>query len=361
MVVVHVAVFLAGAVLVVATLLSAVRTVVLPRAIPAVLTRYIFITSRALFGLRTSRARTYEDRDRIMALYAPLTLLLLPGVWLVLVLGGYTAMFWSLGAGSLRSAYATSGSSLLTLGFKTPGDLPSETLAFSEAALGIGLLALLISYLPSIYGSFNRRETLIALLESRAGTPPSAVELMLRFHRIGGIDRLDALWPPWEQWFADVQESHTSLPALVFFRSPDPRFSWVTAAGAVLDAAAFTASSIDVPPPPEAALTVRAGFLCLRRIGDFFQIPYDPDPQPTDPISVSRDEFEQMWDRLAAEAFPLKPDRDAAWRAFAGWRVNYDSVLVALAGLTMAPLAPWSSDRSTNYRRPTLKFWRRSL
>jgi len=100
---------------------------------------------------------------------------------------------------------------------------------------------------------------------------------------------------------------------------------------------------------------VRAGYLALRAIGDFYGVPYDPDPAPTDPISIARDEFEDAYAELASAGVPLRPDREQAWRDFAGWRVNYDTVLLALAALTVAPYAPWSSDRSLRFRARALR------
>jgi hypothetical protein len=122
----------------------------------------------------------------------------------------------------------------------------------------------------------------------------------------------------------------------------------------VLDAASFTVSTLDRPAGPDPQLCIRAGYLALRRIAAGFNIAFDPDPAPDAPISVTRGEYDQVYDRLAELGLPLKADRDQAWRDFAGWRVNYDTVLLALAGLTMAPYAPWSSDRSS-YRRPPLR------
>ncbi len=103
------------------------------------------------------------------------------------------------------------------------------------------LALLLVTYLPSLYAAFSRREAQIALLEARAGSPPSGVDMIERYHRIDWLDRLTAVWEDWEAWFADIEETHTSLPALAFFRSPQPEQSWVTAAGAVLDGAALSA------------------------------------------------------------------------------------------------------------------------
>lgn len=349
--------FAAGAYVVGATFLSAIKTVVLPRAAQSVITALVFRTSSRIFRLFAKPTRAYEDRDRVMALFAPITLLVLPVVWLLLVGLGYTAMFWAVGFGSVSDSIGASGSSLLTIGIVPLTTLGHRLLGFSAAALGLVLVALLITFLPSMYGSFSRREQRVALLEVRAGSPPSAVEMLLRFQRIGWTRNLEESWDGWEAWFADLEESHTSYPALNFFRSPRPEHSWVTASGVVLDAASLWASSCDHPPDPRAAVCIRAGYIALRRIADFFRVPYAPNPLATDPISIGRAEFDEAYDRLATDGMSMKLDRDQAWRDFAGWRVNYDSVLLALAELTVAPYAPWVSDRSpaAEMRVPFLK------
>jgi hypothetical protein len=353
-----VAVLLAGAGVVAATVLSAITTVVVPRGVPVRLTRIVFVLMRQVFALRSRFADTYEERDRAMALYAPLSLITLPVVWLAIVLGGYTAVFWGLGVHPLRTAFVTSGSSLLTLGFAVVPDLPTTAAAFTEALLGLVLLALLITYLPSMYAAFSRRETQVAIVAIFAGQPPSALELIERFWILADIERLDAqLWEPWTAWFVEVDETHTSLSALPFFRSPQPDRSWITAAGVVLDSASLFSSTVDVPRSPAAELCIRSGYLALRDIASFFGIEHDPDPSPDDPISIARDEYDAACDRLAAAGVALRPDRDQTWRDFKGWRVNYDTVLTTLAGLVMAPYAPWVSDRSPRrrHRPPTFR------
>ncbi len=339
-------IFLLGFAIVIGTLLSAVRTFVVPRSQQDPLTRFVFTTVRLFFNLVSKPARTYGNRDSIFAFYAPIALLMLVPVWLTLITFGYSCMFWSSGAPSWYDAFRDSGSALLTLGFAPVNGFVQTLLAFTEAMIGLLLIALLIAYLPSMYSAFQRRELAVTLLEVRAGSPPSAVEMIERFHRIHGFERLTEMWQRWEEWFADIEESHTSLIALVFFRSPVPRRHWVTAAGAVLDGAALAASTLDIPRNPQADLCIRAGYLALRAIADFFGFPYDPNPKPTDPISVTHEEYAEVYDRLKSEGIPVKPDRDQAWRDFAGWRVNYDAVLLALAQLTQAPIAPWSSDRA---------------
>lgn len=343
--------FIGGALLVLLALDAAVETVVLPRSARVALTNVVFAATRALIAPWTRSARSYEARDRVMAFYAPVSLFLLPVVWLLLVALGYTAIFWALGVTPLAAAFRLSGSSLLTLGFARSDDILVTVFVFSEATLGLGLVALLIAYLPTMYAAFSRREAAVSLLEVRAGAPPSAVDLLARAHRLRSLTTLEELWEQWETWFAEIEESHTTLAALAFFRSPNPHRSWVTASGAVLDAAALLASTIDVPRMPQAELCIRAGYLALRSIAGVFGITYDPDPRPGDAISISRDEYEAACAALEGHGVPLKADRDQAWRDFAGWRVNYDTVLIALAALTMAPYAPWSSDRSVLKRR----------
>ena len=359
MVVLHVLAMVAGGVLVAGTLASATRTMVVPRALPTLIAKVVFDGVRSVLWALGGRSADYQRRDRVMALYAPLGLIALPGVWLAIVLVGYTLVYWGLEPSSLRAALSLSGSSLVTLGFEAPAHLPQFLLSFSEAMCGVGLLALLITYLPSQYATFNRREVAVALLEVRTGSPPSGPNMIERYHRINWHGGLTQVWEDWETWFADLEESHTSLPALAFFRSPRPERSWVTAAGAVLDAASLRASVMEGRRDSEAELCVRAGYVALRHIADFFQIRHDPDPAPDDPISVTREEFDAVCRRLERVGVALKADRDQAWRDFAGWRVNYDRVLVALAGLTMAPPAPWSSDRAAAFLRPPFRLSRR--
>lgn len=344
--------FAIGVFIVGATLVSAIRTFVLPRSAPDQITRTVFLVMRRLFDMRMRKSTTYEERDQIMALYAPFTLLVLPIVWLICIAMGYTCIFWSYHAQPLHDALLLSKSSLLTLGVAPVAGLMATSIVFGEATIGLLLTALLIAYLPTMYAAFSTREMLVTLLEVRAGSPPSAVTLFQRFHRLNNLEKLHDLWTDWEQWFAQIEETHTSLAALSFFRSQEPDRSWVTAAGAVLDAASLYNSTLDVPNDYQASLTIRAGYLALRSIADFFGIPYIEDPKPDDPISVFREEYDEACQALVDAGIPIKADRDQAWRDFCGWRVNYDTVLISLATLTMAPYAPWSSDRSLRWQRP---------
>lgn len=343
----HILSFLLGIALVIVTLFSVIETFVLPRSASDPIARTVFRSVRALFNIRMRFAHTYLEKDRVMAFFAPVSLLALLPVWSIIILIGYAGMFWGVSSSNLTDAFQISGSSLFTLGIAVSRGPVQMILELSEAVIGLIVITLLIAYLPTMYAAFSRRESAVTLLEVRAGSPPSVTQMLGRYHRIHGLPALGEQWRSWEVWFADIEESHTSLAALVFFRSPQPHHSWVIAAGAVLDTASVTLAVVDIPHDPQADLCIRSGFLALRRISDFFNILYNPDPHyPTDPISITRTEFDSVCEELASIGVPLKPDREQAWKDFAGWRVNYDYVLLSLSNLTMAPVAPWTSDRA---------------
>ena len=327
------------------TFISATRSFVLPRSAAEPITGFVFRSMRKLFNFLMRWLPEYEQRDNLMSIYAPLSLLMMVPTWLFLTTIGYALIFWGMGVTPFVRAFVFSGSSILTLGFSTADTLPQTLVAFVEATVGLILVAMLISYLPTMYAAFSRRETAVSLLEVRAGMPPTAAELIWRLHGTQMSTDDAAFWESWEFWFTEIDETHTSLAALVFFRSPRSNQSWVTAAGAVLDAAALVASTVEGVTPVHPVLVIRAGRMALRHIADFFRVPYNPDPHfPEDPISVTQEEFNQAYDRLREQGIPLNPDREDAWINFAGWRVNYDSVLVALSDLVMAPQTPWLAE-----------------
>ena len=339
--------FAGGLALVVGTLLSAVRATILPRGVQSRIAQGSTNAVRAIFRLRVGRSATYERRDRVMAMLGPIALLVLLASWLILIMTGYTLMYLAITDRSLTQAIELSGSSIFTLGTTSDRHLAALLLSYSEAALGLLLVALLITFLPSIYGAFSRRESGVALLQVRAGNPPTAATMLIRYHRIEESQyRLTELWRQWEAWFADIEETHTTFPILAFFRSPQPERSWITMAGALLDGASFWAAAIEHPRDPDVQLCIRAGYLALRRIADIFKVGYDGDPSAGDPITVSRQEWDEAMEEMAAAGVPLLADRDQAWQDWKGWRVNYDTVLLNVARLVEAPPAPWVSDRS---------------
>lgn len=356
----HTLAVLAGVGLVGGTVMSAVRSTVLPRSAHRGLSRATLRGTRWVLGLTVGRSGSYEQRDRVMALLGPLSLLALLAAWLILTLVGFGLIYLGTGIGSVDRAVELSGSSVFTLGTTAAHRIGVDLLTYVEAAIGLLLVTLLITYLPSIYGAFSRRENGVHLLRVRAGDPPRAAALLIRYWIIDDThERLSDLWQMWEGWFADVEETHTTFAVLPFFRSPRPQESWITAAGALLDAASLWMAAVDHDADPYAALCVRSGFQTLRRIAEMFRIPFDEDPNPSDPISITRDEWEAAVTEMANAGLPVKPDGEQAWRAFRGWRVNYDTVLLSLARtLEARPDVPWISDRSPVWLqgRPARRF-----
>lgn len=306
--------FVVGVIAAGATLMSALRTVVLPRAsqgwIPGLTTKSL----RLLFTARARHHDDYRQRDVVMAMLAPVALLSMLISWLAVTVAAYSLIFFTVTSRSLAASVELSGSSIVTLGTVADNHFWPSLLGDSEAGVGLLIVALVISYLPSIYSAFTRRETGVTLLEVRAGNPPSPTTMLVRFRRIDeGLVEITELWRQWEQWFADIEESHTTFPILVFFRSPHGERSWVTAAGAILDGAALWTAAVEHPADPNAHLCLRAGFLALRRIADAFGLTYDADPDPDDPITVSREEWDAAIAELRQGGVATVADLDLAW------------------------------------------------
>lgn len=349
--------FMFGLSLVLRALLSAVRIFVLPRAATDEIGRFLFRGMRRIFNFILLRLPDYAARDTAMALYGPISVLVLVPSLLLILLFGFACMFYGVGAESLYAAFSMSGSSLFTLGFVTANNAVEFILAFSAAACGTIITATLIGYIPTIYAMFSKRELLVSALEAGAGSPPWAVTLIERSFRVTALNSLSGLWQRWAEWFTEIEESHTSLGILVFFRSQQPNRSWVTAAGAILDAAALVRSSVDIPTDVRADLMIRNGYLALKYVAKPFGFRYHPAPQfPAQPISITRAEFDAAYEYLRGVGVPLKPDRDQCWLDFAGWRVNYDAQLLDLCDTIMAPAAPWSGDRCMGRSRFSPRF-----
>ena len=335
---------LGGLVLVITTLSAAIRSFVLPRNEVVRLNVWVFMGIRTVFDLVARLANSYERRDRIMAHYAPVALVALPVCWEALVSLGYTGMYWAVGEGSLQHCYQLSGSSLLTLGTIDDFSFIGGVLTYSEATLGLLLLTLLLSYLPTIYQAFSRREATVALLELRAGTPPTAACLLGWLNHDGSVQNDDQQWAEWERWFVEIEESHTSLPVLSFFRSPQPGRSWVTAGGLILDTAALLFAAVDGPQPRQAQITFKAGCLALNRVYRFFDVKAGSDPVSLSPESEmpapGRADFDEACRILAGKGLKICEDREAAWQQYRELRSRYAVALQFLSRLLMAPGQP---------------------
>jgi hypothetical protein len=335
-----------GVVLLTVTMVSVLRTLVLPRASASRLLTSLWRFWRAVLRGLARPARRYERLDRLLEWLAPLVLVSQLLVWLLALFTGFGLLAYAVAprigwAVALREA----GSSLFTLGFAVPDRLRLTVVDFIAAASGPLMIALQIAYLPTLYATYNRRETEVTLLRSLAGEPSWGPELLARQHLVGTVQNLQHVYLGWERLAADMGESHANYPIMMAFRSPKPYRSWIIAMLAVMDAAAMHLTLAPATAPSEARLALRAGFLALRDIADSRGIPYDPDPRPDAPISLTIEEFREgvKW----AEDAGFRPERNAddAWPDFKGWRVNYEALAYALARRHDAVPAMWSGPR----------------
>lgn len=351
----RVVVALAAVAVAVTALRSALRTIVVPRGIPDRLTRLVFRIIDAPTGWRAWRASSPGQLDRRTAGLAVSLLLALLVTWLAMVWLAGAGMQWALAEGSAGRAFGASAAALTTLGLTSAGGGASAA-AYVEAVLGIGLVALIISYLPSLYAAFSRREALVTKLAMRTGLPPAAPEILRRLWRPAGPQAvLSETWQAWEDWFVDLSESHTSFPVLAFFRSPQTAKSWITAAGAVLDAAALALAAIDGDWGPETGMCLHAGIVSLRHIADFHGISYRS-AAATPTIAVEKHEVIAACQELKAAGVPVVSDLEAAYEGFRAQRAAYDHLLLTLCAYLYAPPAPWSSDKvvAARHRPPII-------
>ena len=331
-----------GAWVVVVVLDAAVRTFLLPRVASVRLSRWIGGAVRAVFGAVTGPRLSYRQRDRRLGVYPPVLLLSYQATWLALTFVAFALLFLAAGTPSAARAFELAGSSLFTLGTTASVGAGEMALSYLEAAIGLTLLALLIAFIPTIYAAFQRRELSVSRLTVRAGVPATPWGIIEIAASVQDYGRLDGLWREWEAWFIELRETHTTLTILNFYRTPIPGQTWVGSAAAVLDAAALYNSAVDLPASPSAGLCIRSGWLALRGLADYFRVPYPLAPDGTEPIAITRAEFELVLDHLARTGVPLIADRDQAWLDFAGWRVNYDAMIEAFHVLFTSPRTDWS-------------------
>lgn len=324
-----------------------VLTLVLPRELsgPGRLSIWINKSTRRLFFAISRLARTYERKDAVLAPIGPVAVLAQLVAWLALIAAAFTSMLEPY-THDLGEAVTQVGAAMFTLGLARSAHFTNDTIAILAAASGFVVIALQIAYLPALYAAFNRRESLIAMLASRAGEPSWGPEILIRHQLVGIVDALPDFYGQWEQWAAELSESHTTYPVLLLFRSPDPWSSWPLALLSVLDAAAMHLALNPASAPSQARLSLRMGYTAFRRISHGIGWSYDPDPLPDDPIRLGPEEFANAVALLEDVGFPTERGADAAWPHFRGWRVNYEDLAYRWANRVLAPPAPWSGPRS---------------
>jgi len=344
-----------GALLVLAAAVSVVGTLIVPRPVGSWLTRVVDKAVNGAFRIATAPVRSYRRRDRVLAAEAAVLLLAQLAAWLLVFYLGYALLFWPF-VPDITDALVTAGPGLWGIGGIGAAEVAGagpRTIQDLSALSGIITITLQISYLPTLYGAFSRRENEIALLTARAGIPSWGPELLARTRYALGsglstIDTLPELYERWEAWAADVAESHTTYLPLVRFRSPKPRNSWVVSLLAVLDSAAlYLALAPGSVPEVPARLCLRSGLICLGEVGRAMglEVPAADAPNMTAGLELTYEEFLEAVERLREVDFPLEREPEEAWPEFVGWRVNYERAAYAIAFAVHAVRAPWSGPR----------------
>jgi hypothetical protein len=322
-------------------------TLVLPRALsgPGRISIWINRAVRGVFVAISRVARTYERKDAILAPTGPVSVLIQLVTWLLLLGVAFTLMLVPY-THDLGHAASEVGAAMFTLGLARTAQLTNDTIVILAGASGFVIVALQIAYLPALYAAFNRRESLITMLASRAGEPSWGPEILIRHQLVGIVDALPDFYDEWEQWAAELSESHSTYPVLLLFRSPDPWSSWVVALLSVLDAAAMHLALNPSRAPSQARLSLRMGYTALRRISGALGWPFDPDPMPDAPLQLTFEEFAAAVTLVREVGFATEVDAETAWPHFRGWRVNYEDLAYRWADRVLAPPAPWSGTRT---------------
>jgi ion channel len=338
-----------GVVLIGVVLLDAFETVVLPRRVAhgAWLARLVIWASWHLWSCPARGPwRRGERRETYLSFYGPSALLLLIGVWATGLIGGFALLLWGLGAPFVATGggagFGTtlygSGTTFFTLGL---GDVLPHTalgrlLVVLEAGIGFAFLALIISYMPVLAQAFSQREVNVALLDARAGSPPSAAELLRRHAGADFSVALTQVLLEWERWSAELLESHLSYPLLAFYRSQHTQQSWLAGLTTILDVSALVLVGIDGAPTRPA----RLAFAMARHAAADLSHILGTRLQSCEPARLSAADLAHLRAVLAQAGVPLREGPDAD-QMLAHLRQMYEPFVSALADRLLMPLPPW--------------------
>ena len=340
---------LAGVVLIGLTLVDIFQSVVVPRASTGLLRLGPHILRSSWWAFRRAglRTRSAQRRERILGAFGPFAVILLLVVWVVLLIVGFGTLLDALRDQILPvpADYWTSlyfaGTALLTIGFGdyTAIGTPARFISLAAGATGLGTFALVVTFLFSLFGSFQRREIEVVTLEASAGAPPSGVAFLETYRRAGMMDQLGAAFERWQRWSAEVLDSHLAYPVLAYFRSSHDNDSWISSLGAVMDAATLVLTTIEDGPHGWAKMASWVGGHCIEDLAQYFRL------DSVRFVGVEFEEFVQARTRLEAAGFRLRPESES-WEAFQAKRLGYAGRVSSLARYWASPPAQWIGDRS---------------
>lgn len=347
---------LAGLVILFVVLLDTFETIILPRTVTrrARLTR-LFYSSAWIVWAAAAKRVSPGRREAFLGAFGPLSLIVLLGVWAICLVFSFALIQWGLGsqvaAPESRPGFWTdvymSGITFFTVGFGdvTPRTALARFVSVAEAGGGLGFLAIVIGYLPVLYQSFSRREVGISLLDARAGSPPTAAELLRRHGEARSMESLGTLLHDWERWAADLLESHLSYPVLAYYRSQHDRESWLAALTAMPDACALLSLGFQSAPAWQGPLLWQAQLtfaMCRHAIVDLALI-FDTPPLPPVPDRLPPETWRRLCAALDSVGISLRDGREAEER-LAMLRAQYEPFVNALAERLRLTLPPWIEE-----------------
>jgi hypothetical protein len=336
---------IAGSVVILAVLLDAFETVVLPRRVRRKFRITVWFYRNTWIPWRkiTNCIKSPGRRENFLGYFGPLSLLFLLALWACGLIFGFALLQYGAGEHVMlgnepvtfsRVIYL-SGSTFFTLGYGdiTPTSAMARALAVLEAGMGFGFLGTVIGYLPTIYSSFSRREIEISLLDARAGSPPTAAEFLTRF---GNCPMMDEIFRDWERWAAELLESHISYPPLSFFRSQHNNQSWLGALTMMLDASALVVAGIDGIRNEQAKVTFAVARHAMVDLAQLVNAHYDP----LDSDRLDEEQRSRLEQAIQEHGLHLREPATSE-EALKHLRSLYEPYALAIARHLLITLPPW--------------------
>jgi hypothetical protein len=342
---------IAGVVCLFVAMLDAFQTIILPRRATGRfrLTRIFFLFTWQPWVFFVQRLRDLRKRESAFSYYGPMSLIFLLIMWAAAMTIGFGLIYYALGspfndtaqAPGFRSDLYFSGTTIITLGLGDvlPHSGPVRLVVILESGTGLGLLAVVMGYFPVLYAAFSRREVTISLLDARAGSPPTAAELLRRHSYEGGENALSLLLVEWERWSAELLESHISYPLLCYFRSQHSNQSWISALTSVLDTSALLIAGVQGHEARQAQLTFAMARHALVDLSQIFSLL--PVSNAADRLPPAR--YDQLYGLLCQSGVSVCRDGHS-YERLRDMRALYEGYAEALSNYLCMPLPPWIAD-----------------
>src|ERR1700756_634279 len=348
-----------GAAIIWAVLLDAFETVVLPRRVLRNfrLTAYFYRRTWVPWRRIAQRIKTTSRQQNFLGYFGPLSLILLLGFWASGLILGFALIQYGMGGHEQLSGERLNfgkllyhrGETFFTLGYGdiVPTSRGARALSVIEAGMGFAFLGVVIGYIPVVYASFSRREIQISMLDARAGSPPSAAELLLRLagrSEDPGVDQrvLDEVLRDWERWAAELLESHISYPVLSFFRSQHSNQSWLAALTTMLDVTSLVLTGIEGVHPGQAKLTFAMARHAAVDLAQVVNARYDAES----PERLAEKDLIALRDALATAGLRLRND-EYGQDKLTKLRSMYEPYVHSIARNLMLAVPPWRHQEKT--------------